>query len=76
MTEAATALVAAHFARSDATLISGHIPGNAASARVLGKLGFRNTQRIVRHSNPMGREVEVQRMELTSAAWKARPRGN
>lgn len=48
-TEAGRCLVAAHFAASDAPLISGYFAGNEHSAKVLGKLGFLETGRDVKH---------------------------
>jgi len=72
MTEAAQAVVADHFARRDESLQSGHLVGNAASANVLSKLGFRNTAVITRFARPVGYDVPLQRMELTKADWLAR----
>jgi RimJ/RimL family protein N-acetyltransferase len=72
MTEAATALVAAHFASGGEPLISGHLPGNGASASVLRKLGFRYTAPLKRFHCALQREVEVLRMALTAADWASR----
>ncbi|MCR8723914.1 GNAT family N-acetyltransferase [Frigidibacter sp. ROC022] len=73
MTEAATALVAAHFAGSDSDLVSGHLPGNEASARVLAKLGFRYTAPRRQFHRAEGREVETLRMALSARDWAGRP---
>ena len=72
MTEAASALVAAHFAQSDETLLSGYLLGNAASANVLGKVGFENTHLRTDYSKPMKQDVDVQRMELSAESFRAR----
>lgn len=75
MTEAATALVAHHFARSGEALSSGHLPGNGPSARVLEKLGFHYVAPVQRFHRALGRDVEVQRMSLTKSDWDARRAG-
>ncbi len=53
-------------------LTSGHFLDNAASARILQKLGFTpdGIERV--HARALGCEVELQRMVLTRAAWEAR----
>ena len=47
-TEAAGAVLAAHFAGGGGEVASGYFEGNARSARVLGKLGFTETGRDVK----------------------------
>ncbi|MCB1337457.1 MAG: GNAT family N-acetyltransferase [Maritimibacter sp.] len=71
MTEAARAALGWQFSRSDATVASGHIVGNAASRRVLAKLGFADTGRVMRPSRFHGHDVEIQRMILARATWEA-----
>lgn len=72
MTEAAGAIVDAFFAAEGGRLGSGYLPGNDASAGVLRKLGFRpvGTRRAM--ARPLGREVEIVRVELAVADWSAR----
>ena len=48
-TEAGRCLLEAHFAESDAPLTSGYFVGNTKSANVLGKLGFVETGRDIKH---------------------------
>ena len=72
MTEAAAAAVGDHFEHSDETLVSGHLPGNAPSSRVLFGLGFRYTKPVQRPHRGLGQDVTVERMELTAAEWRAR----
>lgn len=72
MTEAAGAAVDDHFAHSDAPLQSGYILGNARSAHVLGKLGFRDTMQLQREARPLGETVTLQRVELTAEGHAAR----
>lgn len=70
MTEAARALVGHWFATSGQdVLTSGHFTGNAASASVLVKLGFRpsHDERVV--SRAQGAEVTLHRMRLTREDW-------
>ncbi len=54
------------------TLTSGHFLDNAASARILQKLGFTPAGTEQVHARALGRTVELQRMVLTRAAWEAR----
>ena len=69
MTEAASALVSAHFAGGGGAIWSGHLVGNAASRNVLTKLGFRDTEVVTKRSEPLKRDVEIQRMELSPEGW-------
>jgi len=71
--EAAQAVLAAHFARPDAEAVkSGHFEGNAASARVLAKLGFAETHRGPEYCRPLRRDRAHVAMTLTRGAWAAR----
>ena len=72
MTEAATAVVAATFAAGADRLISGHLPGNVPSRRLLRHLGFTDTHVTAAHHRPSGDTVPVQRMAPTAQAWAAR----
>ena len=67
-TEAARCLVAAHFAGSDAPLISGYFEGNSRSANVLAKLGFRETGHDVKHCRARGADLPHVVVELTREA--------
>ena len=69
MTEAARAVVAEHFRATDAPLVSGHYPDNAASRGVLSKVGFTDTHLETDRQVSTGREVTLQRMVLTREAW-------
>lgn len=64
MMEAASAIVAAHWAVSSAPLISGWIVGNAASAQILTRLGFASTGRTERHVNFYGAARPLERVKL------------
>ncbi|RME15792.1 MAG: N-acetyltransferase [Alphaproteobacteria bacterium] len=74
MTEAAAALVGAYFSETGAeSLGSGHFTGNAASRRVLEKLGFRPTRAVEEvFSRAQGRTVPLEKMRLSRADWQAR----
>ncbi|PYE86141.1 GNAT family N-acetyltransferase [Pseudoroseicyclus aestuarii] len=71
MSEAAEAAVQAYFETTQEPLVSGHFEGNAASRRVLTKLGFRDTAPEVTFARPLGQDVTVQRMRLTADDWRA-----
>ena len=76
MTEAATALVDDYFKATGVnTLASGYFDGNAASAKVLEKLGFQpiGAQRVT--SRARGAEITLNKMALTRVAWEARDAG-
>ncbi len=45
--------------------------GNHASRAVLSKLGFVDTHVAVQFAEPLGEEVQVQRMALTADRWAA-----
>ncbi len=72
MTEAAAALLDMHFLQDAKTVRTDYHLGNYASARVLAKLGFRETGRDVAHSGYWHAPVEVVCLELGPAAWQAR----
>ena len=73
MSEAAAALVGHVFATGGAdALTSGYFAGNAASARVLAKLGFRRTHDERVRSRAQGAEVTLHRLRLTRAEWETR----
>lgn len=69
MSEAVTAVLSLHFDQSDALVVSGHMPQNATSRAVLLKHGFKDTQIEPLLSRPLGREADIQRMELTANHW-------
>jgi RimJ/RimL family protein N-acetyltransferase len=69
--EAACALIDRYFDRTQAPLMSGHRVGNAASRRVLEKLGFTDGAREWRYSLLDGAEVEIQRMVLPAGRWRS-----
>lgn len=72
-TAAASCLLAAHFAAADATpVIARRFADNAASAHVLGKLGFRETGRGVKFARSLGRDAPQVWLELTRADWAAK----
>lgn len=73
MTEAALAVTAQHFATTDSpVLTSGYFEGNAASARVLDKLGFVSDGEARVKSRAQGAEVTLRKVVLTREAWEAR----
>lgn len=67
--EAGHCLVAAHFAASDAPLISGYFEGNVRSARVLEKLGFRETARDLKHCRARGVDLPHVAVGMTRAEF-------
>ena len=71
MTEAACAVVAAAFAAGVDHLVSGHLPGNVPSRRLLQRLGFTDTHLTTAHHRASGETVPLQRMVLTAATWAA-----
>ena len=75
MTEAATAMIGQHFKAHDTGLHSGYLPGNQASANVLGKLGFVSDGSEKAVSRPLAREVTLHRVRLTAEDWRARNEG-
>ncbi|HKK37578.1 MAG TPA: GNAT family N-acetyltransferase [Paracoccaceae bacterium] len=70
-TEAAAAVVAEAFARGAETLAAGHLVGNHRSARVLSRLGFRETGRGRVAVASTGEEAEQVEMALARAAFAA-----
>ncbi len=72
-TEAASAIIANHFATTDAVLIcSSHFVDNKASRNVLTKLGFVDVGAHVHHSKARGADVPGRSMELSRHHWEAR----
>lgn len=72
MTEAARALVGHWFETSgEDHLTSGYFSGNAASAAVLGKLGFRPSHDERVRSRAQNAEVTIHQMRLSRAEWEA-----
>lgn len=69
--EAATALVDRYFSRCQTDLRSGYMLGNAASARVLSKLGFAPTQIEVASCQSTRAPVKVQKMVLSPEIWRS-----
>lgn len=69
MSEAVSAVLSHHFNQSDAPVISGHMPGNDTSRRLLLKHGFEDTHVEPLLSRPLGRETDIQRMELSANNW-------
>lgn len=73
MSEAAGALVGHFFASRDADRLgSGYFEGNAASARVLGKLGFVADGEARVKSRAQGIEVTLKKVALARDVWQAR----
>ncbi|WP_284165454.1 GNAT family N-acetyltransferase [Frigidibacter sp. SD6-1] len=72
-TEAARAVLAAHFEEPEATMIeSGYFDGNSRSANVLTKLGFRIAGYKIRRTVARPDEDTLScRMELTRESWSA-----
>lgn len=70
MTEAARAVTGHYFDGGGEVLNSGHLLGNAASANVLTKLGFRPGGIVRRMSRPLAREVPIRQMTLTADQWR------
>lgn len=68
-TEAGRRLVSAHFSASDSTLTSGYFEGNARSANVLKKLGFRETGRDLKHCRARGIDLPHVTVALTRTAF-------
>ncbi len=70
-TWAASAMLAQHFFETDAPVISGYHHGNAASARVQERLGFRPTHEETVMPLSTGRETLLHRTRLTQDDWLA-----
>jgi RimJ/RimL family protein N-acetyltransferase len=68
-TEAGRCLVAAHFGLSIEPLTSGYFEGNTRSANVLGKLGFVETGRDLKHCVSRGADLPHVNMRLTREAF-------
>jgi RimJ/RimL family protein N-acetyltransferase len=70
-TEAAAAMLADAFARGAETLAAGHLVGNDRSARVLARLGFRETGRDRVAVPSTGEDADQILMTLDRAAFAA-----
>ncbi|MCP3970309.1 MAG: GNAT family N-acetyltransferase [Rhodobacteraceae bacterium] len=71
-TEAATAMIDMIFRKAGTTQIAtGYLEGNAASARVLSKLGFRETGNSVVFVRSLGVEAVQVDMNLSREMWMA-----
>lgn len=71
VTEAANAVIDAHFAQPEnGHLLSNYFPGNDRSAAVLKKLGFRNTGRRKVQARALAQTIEAHAMRLDRADWQ------
>ena len=70
-TEAACAVLAMQFAHDESTVASGYFVGNAASARVLAKLGFREIGRSLKPCRALGQERPHVDLLLTPADFES-----
>ena len=68
-TEAARAAVQWHFARSDDSMLAGYFIGNAASARVLEKLGFTQIGLGLKHCTALNMDRPHAELVLTPEAF-------
>lgn len=66
--EAARAVLADHWSSSKAPVISGWIQGNAASAQILGQLGFSPEAPLRRWAHFHGQEMPLERVRLKRPA--------
>lgn len=72
MTEACRAVLEHHFADPGAADVTSSVfDGNAASARVLAKLGFQDEGACTLTSVPLGRDMPGRKLRLTRADWRA-----
>lgn len=70
-TEAARAVLEMQFAHDESTVAAGYFEGNAASARVLAKLGFVETGRNLKHCRALGQDRPHVDLLLTPEAFLA-----
>jgi RimJ/RimL family protein N-acetyltransferase len=70
-TEAACAVLAMQFAHDESTVASGYFVGNAASARVLAKLGFRELGRSLKPCRALGQDRPHVDLLLTPADFES-----
>ena len=70
-TEAARVALAEHFAHDPGDIASGYFEGNLRSANVLGKLGFVETGRDIKHCRALGQDRPHVTMRLTRNAFVA-----
>ncbi|MBE3637159.1 GNAT family N-acetyltransferase [Mangrovicoccus algicola] len=68
-TEAAAAMIERHFAEGGGAIGADYLVGNAASARVLDRLGFRALGRDVVHSEYWRAPVELVCLRLAPGDW-------
>ena len=73
MTEAARALLAARLPQIDGACYRGPPARKSAPGRVLARLGFRPAGRIMKYSNALKADVEVNRLTLDPADFRAGP---
>ncbi len=75
-TEAATAVIAAHFTSTDDDrIMSSYFDGNQASCNVLTKLGFVDIGPKLHHSRARVEDVAGRQMALTRQRWMAQQNG-
>lgn len=71
--EASEAVIAHHFATTDAEAIgSGYVLGNNRSRKILEILGFANVKLVRATPLSTGVETDIQKMQLSRARWEAR----
>ncbi len=70
-TEAARAVLEMQFAHDESTVAAGYFEGNAASARVLAKLGFVETGRSLKHCRALGQDRPHVDLLLTPEGFAA-----
>ena len=69
--EAAVGLLHAVFEFFPGPVRSGHFTGNLASARILERLGFRQTGRSPKFCRPLGQDMDHVDMRLTRARFRS-----
>lgn len=74
ITEAAVAVLRAHFLQNTTPVRSGYVLGNAASARVQDRLGFKPAQTEQRHSHFHADTIVIQVTYLSQDTWQATAR--
>ena len=70
-TEAARAVTDRFFQGGGSNLTSGYFLGNARSANVLTKLGFKATKLVDGYVRALGQSMALQKMKLTFDEWEA-----
>lgn len=71
--EATAALVDRYFETNDTPIQSGYMVENAASSRILTRLGFEPTVIQDAHCLALHTSVTLQKMALSADAWRSRP---